>query len=108
MAATQILRAFCRIYKRKTGCSRVKIFDHTIRCARWGMDSQTEGLGPALRVHVDQSRNAAVQRVIENMGEDAERLLKGRYQIVNLWRPLAGPGRRLVSDIESMLARNLY
>lgn len=57
------------------------IFDHTIRKAKWGQDSKVDGLGPAMRVHVDQTTEASIQRVKDNMGDDAERLLKGRFQV---------------------------
>ncbi|KAG6374486.1 hypothetical protein JVT61DRAFT_4529 [Boletus reticuloceps] len=42
--------------------------------------------GPAHIVHADQSFAAAEQKVRECLPDDAERLLKGRYQIINVWR----------------------
>ena len=42
-------------------------------------------------VHVDQTYEAGVARVHRHMGEDAERLLKGRVRIINVWRPIANP-----------------
>jgi hypothetical protein len=40
------------------------------------------------RVHVDQSDKAARNRVTYHLPQEAERLLKGRFQIINLWRPI--------------------
>ena len=40
------------------------------------------------RVHVDQSYKAAPNRVTYHLPEEADRLLQGRFQIINLWRPI--------------------
>jgi len=39
-------------------------------------------------VHVDQSYEAALSRVGFHLPEDADRLLKGRVQLLNIWRPI--------------------
>ena len=44
--------------------------------------------GPVQRVHIDQSYSAAKSRVPHHLPEEAEKLLKGRYQIINVWRPI--------------------
>lgn len=66
-----------------TGGSRVFIFDHTIR--RAGGDQLR---GPVQRVHIDQSYSASKNRVAHHLPDEAEELLKGRYQIINVWRPI--------------------
>jgi len=44
------------------------------------------------QVHVDQTPEAAAARVRRHLpAEEAEELLKGRYQIVNVWRPIENP-----------------
>ena len=65
--------------------SRIVIFDHTIR--RRTPDALRT---PVQQVHVDQTSGAAAARVRRHVldPEDAERLLRGRYQIVNVWRPI--------------------
>lgn len=40
------------------------------------------------RVHIDQSYKAALSRVPHHLPEEAETLLKGRVQIINVWRPI--------------------
>ena len=78
-----------------TGASEIFIFDHTIR--RQSNDKRTVDpnapaqnplRGPVQRVHIDQSYNAGPDRVRHHRPADAERLLKGRYQIINVWRPI--------------------
>jgi hypothetical protein len=70
------------------GGQRVVIFDHTVR--RCNPSGPTGG-GPVLQAHVDQTPANAKERVKRHAGEKAEELLKGRYHIINVWRPLNGP-----------------
>jgi hypothetical protein len=43
-------------------------------------------------VHVDQTNASAEARVRRHApAEDVEELLKHRYQIINLWRPIGNP-----------------
>lgn len=39
-------------------------------------------------MHIDQSYKAGPERVLRHVPQDADRLLKGRYQIINVWRPI--------------------
>ena len=48
---------------------------------------------PATRVHVDQTVTSGQNRVREHVPDEAEELLKGRVQVINLWRPIRGPVR---------------
>ncbi|BAL75093.1 hypothetical protein S23_18790 [Bradyrhizobium cosmicum] len=48
---------------------------------------------PATRVHVDQTAVSGANRVREHLPDEAEELLKGRVQMINLWRPIRGPLR---------------
>ncbi len=92
-----------------TGASKIYIFDHTVR--RHKIDSRTRATptappeqtsadgpitvpvpsslrGPVQRVHIDQSYGAAPSRVTYHLPDEASTLLKGRYQIINVWRPI--------------------
>lgn len=70
-----------------SGIKKVVIFDHTIR--RRSKDSPRQ---PVQQVHVDQTPGATQVRVRRHLPEDeAEELLKGRYQIINVWRPIENP-----------------
>ncbi|CAK7211408.1 hypothetical protein SBRCBS47491_001116 [Sporothrix bragantina] len=65
--------------------SKVVIFDHTVRRRNPKAPRQ-----PVQQVHVDQTPGAAEVRVRRHAGDAAEveSLLKGRYQIINVWRPI--------------------
>jgi len=75
-----------------TGASRVFIFDHTVRRHIPGTLDYRDGVRqPARRIHVDHTARSGPQRVRDLIPEEAEDLLKGRVQIINLWRPIRGP-----------------
>jgi hypothetical protein len=78
-----------RFLKEHTGASRVFIFDHLQRRRVPGVRdySRNGPRQPAGRVHVDHTARSGPQRVRDLLGEDAEELLRGRVQVVNLWRP---------------------
>lgn len=40
------------------------------------------------RVHIDQSFSAALSRVSHHLPDEADELLAGRVQIINVWRPI--------------------
>jgi len=82
------------LLKKATGASKIFIFDHTIR--RVPSDNRKPNdptkpvnlRGPVQRVHIDQSYAAGPQRVSHHLPDEAPTLLKGRYQIINVWRPI--------------------
>src|SRR5215207_6096369 len=79
------------VIKQVTGASRVFIFDHLQRRRVPGLTDRARGGGPrqpATRVHVDHTDRSGPQRVRDLLGAEAEELLKGRVQVINLWRPI--------------------
>ena len=76
--------------KAHTGASRVFIFDHLQRRRVEGLQDRSRGgpRQPATRVHVDHTARSGPQRVRDLLGDEAEELLKGRVQVINLWRPI--------------------
>ena len=52
-----------------------------------------EAKQPAREVHVDQTVKSGPQRVRDLLPAEAGKLLAGRVQIINLWRPIRGPVR---------------
>jgi hypothetical protein len=78
-----------------TGASRIFIFDHLQRRRVPGQEDRSRSgpRQPATRVHVDHTARSGPQRVRDLMGEEAEELLKGRVQVINMWRPIRGPLR---------------
>ncbi|KAF7375462.1 hypothetical protein MSAN_00434100 [Mycena sanguinolenta] len=81
------------LIKKLTGASRVVLFDHTIRRRRPGqVDSSPGKRQPVSAAHVDQTAKSAVARVHRHLpAEDVPELLKHRFQIINLWRPISHP-----------------
>ena len=69
------------------GVKKVVIFDHTIRRNQKASPRQ-----PVQQVHVDQTPNAAEVRVRRHLpADEVEGLLKNRYQLINVWRPIENP-----------------
>ena len=68
------------------GSNKVFLFDHTIR-----RSNPNAPRAPVTRVHIDQTVKSATQRVQLHLPEEAEKLLQGRFRIINIWRPLNGP-----------------
>ncbi|KAI1379883.1 hypothetical protein F4677DRAFT_442079 [Hypoxylon crocopeplum] len=84
-----------QLLKDVTGASKIFIFDHTIRRqaadSRASTDPERKKLlrGPVNRVHIDQTYQASLSRVPHHLpAEEASELLKGRVQIINVWRPI--------------------
>jgi hypothetical protein len=81
-----------RILQAATGADRVFAFGHTVR------RQQPDGPGrtdhdrmPVQQVHVDRTDSWGAERVRELVPDEADALLGGRMQIINLWRPIRGP-----------------
>ncbi|KAI9659223.1 MAG: hypothetical protein M1831_003805 [Alyxoria varia] len=68
------------------GSNRVLLFDHTIRRA-----DPNASRGPVNRAHIDQTTKSATERVRYHLPDEAEELLKHRFRLINVWRPLNGP-----------------
>lgn len=68
------------------GARKVKIFDHTVRNA-----ARAGAREPSRRVHNDHTVSSAPRRARDHLGDEAAELLKGRFGIVNVWRPIRGP-----------------
>ena len=66
------------------GARRIFLFDHTIR-------RPNHSRAPVMRVHIDQTPKSTEARVRHHLPDEADKLLQGRYRIINVWRPLNGP-----------------
>jgi hypothetical protein len=84
-----------RVLAEATGATKVFIFDHTLRRRVRGVADRAPGTPrqPATRVHVDHTAKSGPQRVRDFFGDEAAELLRGRVQVINLWRPIRGPLR---------------
>ena len=77
-----------------TGAARVEIFDDTRRSASIERRKQKKIREPADIVHNDYTARSGVKRLRDHFADDpdeADRLLQGRFAIVNVWRSIAGP-----------------
>ena len=80
-----------RVMKEATGAARVVAFDHIVRNAAMAALEGSCIKLPAKRVHNDYTEWSSPKRVRDLMGDEAEELLKHRFAIINLWRPIRGP-----------------
>jgi hypothetical protein len=81
-----------QVLKRATGAYRVHVFDHTTRRRVPGAQDRSDApRQPVQRVHIDHTARSGPQRVRDLLPDEADELLKGRVQVINLWRPIRGP-----------------
>ncbi|OSX62338.1 hypothetical protein POSPLADRAFT_1046699 [Postia placenta MAD-698-R-SB12] len=83
------------LLKLLTGARRVVPFDHTVRRRRPGeRDDAPDRRQPVPQVHIDQTAASAAARMHRHLPPaDVPALLRRRFQILNLWRPLGHPAR---------------
>jgi hypothetical protein len=82
------------LIRRITGASRALAYDHNVRSG--AVERRTaEGVREvARRVHGDFTAGSGPKRArdeLEAAGLDADRLLKHRFALINVWRPIRGP-----------------
>lgn len=82
-----------RLLAELAGVGRVVTFDHTIRRRIPGVEDRTAGepRQPVPRVHNDYTVRSGPQRVRDLLGDEAEPLLRGRFAVMNVWRPIRAP-----------------
>jgi len=81
-----------KIVKQATGCSKVVVFDHTIRVDDENAQADRKVRGPVRNMHNDFTRNSAPQRVRDLLpADEAEARLGKRFGSINIWRPIVGP-----------------
>jgi len=90
---TQYYDEAIELLKTQTGATRVVVFDHTIRRRIPGAVERAKGVPrqPVPRVHNDYTVKSGPQRVRDLLGDEAEELLKKRFAVINVWRPIRGP-----------------
>ena len=79
------------LLKEATGAQRVVVFDHTLRTGDEAMREQLKIREVVPRVHNDYTEWSAPQRVRDILPDEAEALLKRRFAIVQVWRPIRHP-----------------
>src|SRR2546425_2025380 len=79
------------LVKDVTGASRVVAFDHNLRSATRAERGESGVQGPVRYAHNDYTEQSGPQRVRDLLGAEAERLLRSRFAVINVWKPIRGP-----------------
>src|SRR6266508_516039 len=79
------------LVKAESGASRVVVFDHTLRTAD-DEERETRKIREVVRrVHNDYTEWSGPQRVRDLLPQEADELLRRRFAIVQVWRPIRHP-----------------
>jgi hypothetical protein len=98
------------LIKAESGAKRVVVFDHTLRTADDAAREEKRIREVVRRVHNDYTEWSGPQRVRDLMGDEAEELLKGRFAIIQAWRPIRHPVEThplAIADAPSLSEKNL-
>lgn len=76
---------------RATGARRVVAFDHNVRSAERAGRGQDDAKPPVRFPHNDYTEASGPQRVRDLLPEDAPQLLRHRFAVINVWKPIRGP-----------------
>ena len=98
------------LIKAESGASRVVVFDHTLRTEDVALRETRKIREVVRRVHNDYTEWSAPQRVRDLLPDEAETLLKGRFAIIQVWRPIRLPVETFplaICDARSLATENL-
>ena len=79
------------LVKAESGASRVVVFDHTLRTADDDLRESKKIREVVRRAHNDYTEWSGPQRVRDLLPDEADELLKRRFAIVQVWRPIRHP-----------------
>ena len=79
------------LVKAESGATRVVVFDHTLRTADDAAREARKIREVVPRVHNDYTEWSGPQRVRDLLPDEADDLLRGRFAIVQVWRPIRYP-----------------
>jgi len=79
------------LVKAESGARRVVVFDHTLRTADDELRESKKIREVVRRVHNDYTEWSGPQRVRDLLPDEADELLKRRFAIVQVWRPIRHP-----------------
>jgi len=95
-----------RMVREFTGAVKVHVFDHNVRSRPMAKRHENGAQEPVKVAHNDYTLKSGPQRVRDLMGDEAEALLKDRFAVINVWRPIRGPVQEsplAVCDAQSMV-----
>jgi hypothetical protein len=79
------------LVKQVTGAVRVVAFEHDVRCAPVAKRGASAVREPVRVVHDDYTEKSAPERIRLYLCDEADSLLRGRYAVINVWRPIENP-----------------
>jgi hypothetical protein len=79
------------LVKAESGAARVVVFDHTLRTADDAAREARKIREVVSRVHNDYTEWSGPQRVRDLLPEEADDLLRRRFAIIQVWRPIRYP-----------------
>ena len=80
-----------RLIREVSGAARVVLFDHTLRSGDEGEREARLVREPVLSAHNDYTEWSGPQRVRDILPDEAEKLLVGRFAIIQVWRAINQP-----------------
>jgi len=85
-----------RLVKDVTGAEKVVVFDHNVRSSDESMRREKRVREPVRVVHNDYTVKSGPQRVRDLLpADEAQARLKHRFAMINVWRSIRGPVRRM-------------
>jgi hypothetical protein len=98
------------LVKAESGASRVEVFDHTLRTADDELREARKIREVVRRVHNDYTEWSGPQRVRTFLPHEADALLRRRFAVIQVWRPIRHPVESwplAIADAQSISAENL-
>lgn len=100
-----------QLVKETSGAKRILVFDHTLRSADSAMREAKQISGPVRNAHNDYTEWSGPQRVRDLLPDEADELLKRRFAVVQVWRPIRHPVEReplAIADARSIGTKELF
>ena len=98
------------LVKAESGASRVVVFDHTLRTGDDALRAELKIREVVPRVHNDYTEWSGPQRVRDLLPDEADALLRRRFAIIQVWRPIRHPVESFplaICDARTVSADNL-
>jgi len=99
-----------RMVRESTGAARVLVFDYNLRCRPRAKQGEKGIQEPVKVAHNDYTIKSGPQRVRDLLPAEADALLKNRFAVINVWRPIRGPVQETplaVCDAQTIAAADL-
>jgi hypothetical protein len=98
------------LVKSESGAARVEVFDHTLRTADDELRETQKIRDVVRRVHNDYTEWSGPQRVRTFLPEEADALLRRRFAVIQVWRPIRRPVESwplAIADAQTISPENL-